>query len=72
MIRAPRWVDRELRIHDLKILLDAATTASRVWFRLYQNLSSELAVARAERDNAREDVARLTAELAKYEGAIPS
>lgn len=54
-MKLPRLLDRERRIHDLSVLLREKTLASTMWFRQYQKLSAAVAIARAERDNARED-----------------
>ena len=67
-MKLPRLLDRERRIHHLSVLLREKTLAATMWFRMYQKLSVALAVARAERDNARDRVAEPEA---KYEG-IPS
>lgn len=59
----PRWLDRERRLYEARLLARSKTQEARVWFGLWRNLTAELSVARAERDNAREDLDAARREL---------
>lgn len=60
-MKRPRWVDRELRIHRLNVLLAVKSEASSMWFRHYRR-------SLVERHRMAVENAELRAELAKYEG----
>lgn len=70
-MRLPKWLDRELRIHDLKLLYGEKKRDAETWFRLYRKLAAEIHGCRVAVDEAREEIIRLRAELDKHEGATP-
>lgn len=47
-MRLPRWLDRERRLHEEKVLRKAAADSSRMWFRHYQRSLVERSRLQAE------------------------
>jgi hypothetical protein len=71
-MRWPRWLDRELRIHRLNVLLAEAVKDRDLYWRLYQSQSAEQVITQVRLDNARADYAVALVEIAalraQYEG----
>ena len=59
MIRLPRWLDRERLLRAEHRYAKEKAREARLWFACWRNLTAELAVARVERDNARDQAARV-------------
>lgn len=71
-MKLSKWLDRELRIHQANVIAKVKEKDAGLWFRLYQNISADLVVARAERDNAREECGQILAENEALQRQIAS